>query len=341
MPRISVIIPAYNDAATLAETLASASAQTFRDIEIVVVSDGSTDATLAVAQAAKERDQRIRVLDQANAGVAAARNAGIAASDGEFVAPLDADDLWHPDKLRLQMERFAQTGTRTGLVYNWCRPIDASSRICGRSAAGIVEGPALHRHLLWNFVGNGSTPLIRRAALQGVRYEPELAARGVGGCEDYLIQLEIARLWDFACAPAYLTGYRQGMGRMSGKTLTMLRSRQETFNRMRGKVDGPARELCDRGWTRARVLEASFLAGRGAYGGAAMAMAGAFLNSPIATVAATGKQSRTVVRARFRNKTVPRDALHFLAADPIEQVPHRASSAEMQRATKLDLLCRK
>ena len=338
MPRVAVIVPAYNAAGTLAETLASASAQSLRDIEILVVSDGSTDATVDIASRARETDPRIRVIEQANSGVAAARNTGIAASDSAFIAPLDADDLWHPDKLKLQLARFDACDTRTGLVYNWYRAIDAASRVLWSAARPGLEGYVLHQHLVWNFVGNGSTPLIRREALAGRGYDPELAARDAGGCEDYLLQLQIAREWHFACVPAHLTGYRQGVGSMSGNRLTMLRSYQATYNRMRGAVGYAGRKLCDRGFAKAKVLEASHLAGRGRQRSAAAAYVAALLNAPKKTVAQTVAQARTL-----RRETAPADAAefgHYSDADPFAFAHTWEPNDELRRAGVFDLQAR-
>jgi glycosyltransferase involved in cell wall biosynthesis len=103
LPLISCIVPVYNGEAYLGEALESILAQTWRPLEIVVVDDGSTDGSAAVAEA---YGAIVRVINQANAGCAAARNAGVRAATGEFVAFLDADDFWHPEKLHRQMARF-------------------------------------------------------------------------------------------------------------------------------------------------------------------------------------------------------------------------------------------
>lgn len=104
MPTVSVIIPAYNAARYLAETLASALGQTLTDIEVIVVDDGSKDNTAEVAQSFPA----VRYVHQQNAGVSAARNTGATHAQGEFLAFLDSDDLWHPDKLRQQVEALRQ-----------------------------------------------------------------------------------------------------------------------------------------------------------------------------------------------------------------------------------------
>lgn len=95
MPRVSVVIPAYNAAALLAPTLESVLNSTYRDLEVIVVNDGSQDETAAVAS---DFGPRVRVISQKNAGMSASRNRGIQDSDSEFIALVDSDDIWHPQK---------------------------------------------------------------------------------------------------------------------------------------------------------------------------------------------------------------------------------------------------
>ena len=109
---VSVIIPAYNAAPFLAETLESVLAQTVPASEIIVVDDGSTDGT---GEIAKSYEPRVNVVTQANRGVTVARNAGAAAAQGAWLAFLDADDLWEPAKLQRQLEAASETGA--SLVY--------------------------------------------------------------------------------------------------------------------------------------------------------------------------------------------------------------------------------
>jgi len=99
-PLVSVVIPSYNRAHVIAETLKSVLAQTYPRVEIIVVDDGSKDAT---EQAVAPFRDRITYLRQDNQGLAAARNTGLARSSGEYVAWLDSDDLWNPDKLAIQV----------------------------------------------------------------------------------------------------------------------------------------------------------------------------------------------------------------------------------------------
>lgn len=108
LPRVTVVIPAFNAAATLREAVRSCLAQTEGGLEVLIIEDGSRDATLEVAQVCQQEDPaRVTVLRHEggrNAGVAASRNLGISQARGEFVAFLDSDDVWLPDKLRMQLE---------------------------------------------------------------------------------------------------------------------------------------------------------------------------------------------------------------------------------------------
>lgn len=103
MPKVSIIIPVYNSSSTISRALISIFNQTYNDYEVVIVDDGSTDdlqRTLEVYEG------KYRLFSQSNAGASAARNFGVKHAVGEFIAFLDADDYWHPDKLRLQIEVF-------------------------------------------------------------------------------------------------------------------------------------------------------------------------------------------------------------------------------------------
>jgi glycosyltransferase involved in cell wall biosynthesis len=103
-PIVSVIIPTYNRAWIVKESILSVLAQTFQDYELIVVDDGSTDHTQTILD---EFQDRIEVIHQKNSGVSAARNHGVAAAKGKLIAFLDSDDLWMPEKLAIQTEFFA------------------------------------------------------------------------------------------------------------------------------------------------------------------------------------------------------------------------------------------
>lgn len=125
IPKVSVIIPTYNRAHFVIEAIESVLNQTFQDFEIIVVDDGSTDNT---REALKKFGSKIRYTYQENRGVAAARNTGIRAAKGEFIAFLDHDDLWLPDKLSIQMDAFSKN-KEVGLVYTDCVAFDKEGKL--------------------------------------------------------------------------------------------------------------------------------------------------------------------------------------------------------------------
>ena len=109
MPLFSVVIPTFNDASVLAEALSSVEAQTFEDWEIIVVDDGSTDRTVEICTLSKQRvGERFRYIRRPHRGVSAARNTGIAAATAEFIAFLDSDDQFYPEKLGILSSLFAR-----------------------------------------------------------------------------------------------------------------------------------------------------------------------------------------------------------------------------------------
>ena len=118
-PLVSILITAYNAEPWIGETLDSALGQTYSEIEVLVVDDGSTDRTLHVARSYD--DPRLSVLSQPNAGACAARNRAIAASEGQLVQFLDADDLLSPGKIERQVERLADAPSATVASGPWVR----------------------------------------------------------------------------------------------------------------------------------------------------------------------------------------------------------------------------
>jgi GT2 family glycosyltransferase len=129
VPEFSVVIPAFNAEATIASSVASVLSQTYPDLEVVVVDDGSSDKTAAVV--ARIADARVRLVPQPNRGVSAARNAGIAAARGRYVSFLDSDDLWLPSYLELAARALAAT-TRPGFAYTDAYAFDPVTGKVGR-----------------------------------------------------------------------------------------------------------------------------------------------------------------------------------------------------------------
>lgn len=224
-PLVSVVVPLYNGAETIAHTLHSVRAQTWANLEIIVVDDGSTDAGPAIVEQLARTEGRLRLVRQANGGVARARNHGASLSAGDYLAFIDADDLWASDKIALQMEAMLRGGEPVGLVYTWSALIDENDRIYSLEHRPTCEGRVFREVCRSNIVGNGSSALIRRSAFEAVGgYSPHLLDAGAQGCEDLLIYLRLAEISEFRVVPRHLTGYRVTAGNMSSDALRMLRS---------------------------------------------------------------------------------------------------------------------
>jgi glycosyltransferase involved in cell wall biosynthesis len=225
VPLVSVLIPAYNAAATIETTLLSVVAQTYRNLEIIVVDDGSIDDTSVVVRKMAERDNRIRLLRKANAGLAAARNTGIDCARGAFVAPIDADDLWHPTKLQKQVAVMNRGGAQVGAVYCWARAVGVAADIHYDFPCWDFRGNVFAPLILHNFIPSGSILYRRSLAIEIGGYDISLAARGATTCEDLKFNLDLAEHCQFDYVPEFLFGYTRIPRSMSTNTAAMLRSR--------------------------------------------------------------------------------------------------------------------
>lgn len=233
-PLVSVILPVFNGEEFIGQAVESALSQTYQQLEIITVDDGSTDGTRAILDHYARKDSRVRVLGQANGGVARARNYAIAEARGEFIAPLDADDLWQPNKIELQLARMLEAGDHVGFVYSWWVWIDGNGSVLDRSPRWMFEGSVFEALLQINFTGNASIPLFRRRCIeQAGGYNEALAAAHAGGCEDWELALRIAERYLAAVVPEILVGYRRRPGSMSTACATMWRSQQHVMQAMR------------------------------------------------------------------------------------------------------------
>lgn len=207
---VTVIVPAYNAAATIDETLLSVRAQSHASLQIIVVDDGSADSTAQIVERHAGADARVTLIRHStNRGVAAARNTAIAAAKGDLIAPIDADDLWHPLKIEKQVTIMRSAGRRVGLVYTWSALLDRQSQVTALAGQYFHDGDVLSALCKSNLVGNGSSPLMRAVAVrQAGGYDSSLVRLNAQGCEDWALYLAIAESFEFAVVPEYLTGYR-------------------------------------------------------------------------------------------------------------------------------------
>jgi teichuronic acid biosynthesis glycosyltransferase TuaG len=198
LPAVSVVMPVWNSAATVAEAIGSVLAQTFGDLELICVDDASDDASCAIIAALAKTDPRISLLRQpSNAGAGPARNAGIRAARGRYVAFLDADDLWHKQKLAQQIPwmhegghaftytAYARSGGEADMV-----PVGVPDR--------VTRAQLLHTNVI------GCSTVIYDSHFLGQRQMPNLRRR-----QDFALWLQI--LADIPCAMGLniaLTTYR-------------------------------------------------------------------------------------------------------------------------------------
>lgn len=223
VPLVSVVIPAYNAAPYLPNTLASVWSQTMSDLECIVVDDGSTDGTADLLRAT--RDSRLRCIRQDNAGVAAARNRGMAEANGTWIALLDADDAWVPSKLEIQL---AATGPQIGMVLAAYTIADEAMR-----PRGVVRLSGDSQWLTkWLMLeGNGAalpqTALIRRDVLStSGPFREDLSTSA-----DLEFALRVSGVTNVVMLPDVLAIYRTHKDQMHHESQTFERDMLAIFGR--------------------------------------------------------------------------------------------------------------
>ncbi len=215
MPLVSIVIPTRNRADLLGRTLRAACAQLEVDLEIVVVDDGSTDATSQVVAGA--RDPRVRYIrNDAAMGVSATRNRGIAAATGDWISFLDDDDLWAPEKLTRQLT----AADRAGAHWVYAGDVNVDERLRVLSGGPPLSPDAVVDLLpRWNPIASGGSNVVVRS---------EVLAR-VGGfdatlrrTEDWDLWIRIARTGAPACVRQPLVAYRFHAGNVANDPADMV-----------------------------------------------------------------------------------------------------------------------
>lgn len=236
LPLVSVVIPAYNAERWISETLRSVQAQTYQNLEIIVVDDDSPDGLARIVRDMAADDARIRLVRKENGGVSAARNTGIEEARGDLIAPVDADDIWYPEKIEKQVGRFLAAksgeGVRLGLVYCWSQSIDESGRATGpKLSRAVEEGMVYDELLMQNFTSNGSSAMMPKSLILELGGYP---AWMTSGLEDWALYLRIAHDYPFGVVPEVLVGYRQLESSMSRSLRFMLRGHRMMLDYLQG-----------------------------------------------------------------------------------------------------------
>lgn len=354
---VSVVVPSYNASRTLDATLASVRAQSHRHLEILVVDDGSRDDTASRADRHAAEDPRVRVLRKPNGGVAEARNFGVRASRGDFVAPIDSDDLWHPTKIEKQLAAFARAAPTTTYVYCLSYLIDGDDRLIGAVGFDGFAGDAFLRSLVLNFVGNGSAMLIRREAIDRIGgFDASGQALAAYGADEVVAQSLLAALGPVAVVPEWLVGYRRVPGSVSADRARMERAQRWHVDRVKAAVpEAPASLIADAvAGIHGRMAVEN--ARRGAFGAALRAVGAGVAQAPahaLAVMASYGSRPfrRAIRRSIGAAPTTP--GPRFADADPTDGArwsellpfPRRlralgAGEAEFAARLRADLLAR-
>jgi glycosyltransferase involved in cell wall biosynthesis len=264
-PLVSVIIPVYQSAATVAESLQSVIDQTYSHLEILVVDDGSMDQSISICE--QFDDSRIRILHQQNRGLAGARNTGIRQAHGEFLGFLDSDDLWLPTKVERHVAHL-QARPEVGVSFSRSGFIDESSKPIGIYQMPKLQDITPEMVFCRNPIGKGSAVVIRRDVFAAIRFEANL----YGEVEDFFfddsfrqsediecwLRIALQTQWRIEGIPEALTLYRISDGGLSANLMKQYASWERVL--LKTKASHP--DFIAQWGSRARAYQLRYLARR-------------------------------------------------------------------------------
>lgn len=216
MKKVSVIVLVYASEPYIATALNSVLAQTYKNFEIIIVDDGSPDRSIEICQ--QFTDPRIQIIRQENRGAPAARNTGIRHAQGEYIAFLDGDDIWLPEKLEKQVEHLKHH-PQVGVSFSRSAFIDQQGNFLGTYQMPQLQGITLAYLLRCNPIGNGSAAVVRREVFSQIQFPSNLFGtaencyfdeqlRQTGGDLDFWLRVVIQTKWQIEGLPEALTLYR-------------------------------------------------------------------------------------------------------------------------------------
>lgn len=264
-PLVTVVMPLYNSAATVRESLESVLAQTYTNLEILVVNDGSTDDGVEICQGYK--DSRLRIVHQRNRGLAGARNTGIRQAQGEILGFLDSDDLWLPTKVERHLAHL-QARPEVGVSFSRSSFIDEASRPIGLHQMPTLRNITPQVVFCRNPIGNGSAVVIRREVFEAIRFTANL----YGTEEDFFfddsfrqsediecwLRIALQTRWQIEGIPEPLTLYRISSGGLSANLMQQYAS----WERILVKTEATHPDFIARWGSRARAYQLRYLARR-------------------------------------------------------------------------------
>jgi glycosyltransferase involved in cell wall biosynthesis len=240
-PAVSVIIPTYNRSHVLGRAVRSVLSQTYQDFELIVVDDGSSDATVEVVSGFA--DPRIRCLrHEKNRGAAAARNSGIKAARGEYIAFLDSDDEWLPEKLQKQVEALAKLPSRVGMVYTDLWKIgDDGVRKYWRASRILPEDGLVYDHLLADRLTGISLPsvVVRKECFTEVGIFDEEFPRLI----DRELFMRLSKRFCFYHLPEGLVNYYETGRRISSDPELLIAARRLLLDKYYDDIKANRRSL--------------------------------------------------------------------------------------------------
>jgi glycosyltransferase involved in cell wall biosynthesis len=226
-PAVSVVLPTYNRAATLERAIHSVLNQTFSDLELIVVDDGSTDGTHGVL-ACHERRGNVRVIATNHSGCAAARNIGVRRSRGRYIAFQDSDDEWEPNKLAAAMSALDGTGPDTGVFYSDMMMILRDGRSAVLASPEVTPGALIDERTLdyqVRCIGIQSA-VIKRECFERAGYFDEALPRLI----DLELFIRLAGAYRFVRSAEPLVKYHFGDG-ISSNTEALVRARRHLLQK--------------------------------------------------------------------------------------------------------------
>jgi glycosyltransferase involved in cell wall biosynthesis len=229
---VSVIVASYNYGRYLREALDSILAQTFQDLEAIIVDDGSTDNSRRIATSYLS-DSRFRLLERQHQGQSATKNSGIAASHGQFIAFLDADDRWHPTKLAKQVALMSRPNV--GVVYSRRRKIGPAGEMISGDDRHMHRGYVTSYMYRDNFICFSSS-LVRRNVFDRIGTFDERINLAI----DFDLWLRASRICEFDYVNEPLVDYRVGHGNLSRRVAERLDTVLAIMERFRTEIDRPA-----------------------------------------------------------------------------------------------------
>lgn len=224
MPKVSVIICVYNGANTIARTIASVLNQTFIEFELLIINDGSKDHTLEVVS--QFDDRRIQVFSYSNAGLATSRNRGLAMATGDYIAFIDADDLWSVDKLEDQVKALEEN-PKAAVAYSWVDRIDEGDRVICQGGHHTATGNVFAHLLLADITDSGSNALIGKSAFNEVGTYEESMPSG----QDWDMAIRLAARYEFVVVPRSQVFYRASSRSISANVLRLEAGCRKTIDR--------------------------------------------------------------------------------------------------------------